>query len=420
MTTVQIETRPRLTRVSVGLLLLLCATAPTGCRCRDQPPETPKTPVPADAKNGRSDARQKRGTPPAERFAFPVIDSHTHIRPTWRSVKPALAIFRRVGVVKFVNKSGGRYGTPRYKAHVRLQQLMGWHRFAFFITLNWKGVNDPGWGEREAKNLALAVKDGAVGVKIFKALGLAVKDTSGKLIAVDDPRLFPIWRTAGKIGAIVAMHTGDPKAFFEKPGPQNERWDELKIAKSWSFYGPKFPSRKTLLAQRDNLLRRFPQTIFLGIHFGNNPEDIDYVARTLANFPNFYIDVAARLGEIGRHAPEKVRALFLRFPKRILFGTDLIISGRYMQLGSVSAKQPTVDDAVRFYLDHRRYFETSLKQIRHPTPIQGRWRINAIALPRGLLRRFYFTNAWDLIFRPQIARRRQIGDYKTYRRGKIR
>lgn len=352
-----------------------------------------------------------------ERSCLPVIDSHTHIMPIYRTVRVAIELFRRAGVVKFVNKSGGYYGSKRYKAHLAVQRALGWDRFAFFINLDWRGVDEPGWGEREAKNLELAVRDGAVGVKIFKSLGLAVEDKDGKLLPVDDPRLFPIWKKAAQIGAIVALHTGDPKAFFEKPGPQNERNDELSIAKSWSFYGPKYPKRETLLAQRDHLLQLFPKMIVLGIHFGNNPEDIDYVARTLERYPNFYVDVSARLGEIGRHPPEKVRKIFERFPTRILFGTDLFITMRGYQLGSVSKTKPKFDDALRFYSDHWHYFESDDRKIAHPTPIQGRWTIDAIGLPPALLRAFYYDNAWRLIFEPQIARRKRLGDYQRLRKG---
>ena len=366
---------------------------------------------------GPRPACDRRPFTASNRACLPVIDSHTHISPLYRPVRTAIEIFRRTGVVKFVNKSGGRYGSPRYKAHIAVQRALGWDRFAFFINLDWRGVNKPGWGEREAKNLALAVREGAVGVKIFKTLGLGVEDEKGKLLPVDDPKLFPIWKKAGEIGAIVALHTGDPKAFFEKPGPTNERNDELTKAPSWSFYGPKFPKRETLLAQRDHVLQLFPKTTFLGIHLGNNPEDIDYVARTLERYPNFYVDVAARLGEIGRHPPAKVRRLFERFPTRILFGTDIFVTSRGYQLGSVSKTKPLFEDAIAFYRAHWHYFESSDRQIAHPAPIQGKWKIDAVGLPRPLLQAFYYDNAWKLIFVPQIARRKRWGDYQRYRLG---
>jgi predicted TIM-barrel fold metal-dependent hydrolase len=332
----------------------------------------------------------------------PVIDSHTLIAPVDESMKLALRIFERVGVVKFCNKNGGPLGSRTFDATLRMKHILK-DRFEFFANLDWTGVGEPGWGQREANRLEREVMVGARGVKIFKSWGLGVTDADGKLLHVDDPRIDPVMERAARINAIVAMHTGDPKAFFEPPTPDNERYDELKMAPDWSFYGPQYPSREQLLEERDRLIARHARATFLLIHLANNPEDIDYVARLLETFPNVYVDTSARLPEIGRHQPDKVRAFFIRFQDRILLGTDLAISPYGMQLGSVSEKPPTLEDAVAFYRAHYRFFESNLKQIAHPTPIQGRWKIDAINLPRDVLRKLYHDNADRLIFKRKMA-----------------
>jgi hypothetical protein len=179
----------------------------------------------------------------------------------------------------------------------------------------------------------------------------------------------------------------------------------LSIAPDWSFYGSDYPKREQLQEERDRVIARHPRTTFLLIHLANNPEDIDYVAALLRKYPNVYVDTSARLPEIGRHPVKKVREFFLEFQDRILFGTDFAVSSYGMQLGSVSPSPPNFDDAVAFYDAHFRFFETDLKQIDHPTPIQGRWKINAIHLPAQVLRKLYFENANKLIF----SRRMRIG-----------
>ncbi|MFH1808574.1 MAG: amidohydrolase family protein [Pseudomonadota bacterium] len=327
----------------------------------------------------------------------PVIDSHTLITQLDGPIDVTLALHDRVGVVKFCNKNGGAPGTRAFEATLHIKKRLG-DRFAFFSNLSWRGVTSPGWGEREAERLELAVRVGAKGIKIFKALGLGVRDDNGRLLTVDDPRLDPLFERAAQLNAIVALHTGDPKAFFEPVTPQNERYDELKQAPDWSFYGGDFPTRDELLAARDRVLAKHPKTTFLLIHLANNPEDLDYVASVLDRFPNVYVDTSARVPEFGRHPADKVRAFFVRYQDRILFGTDLAISPYGMQLGSVSEKPPTFDDAVKFYLAHFRYFETDLKQMDHPTPIQGRWKVDGIALPHEVLRKLYYDNAEKLIF----------------------
>lgn len=330
---------------------------------------------------------------------FPIIDSHVHITPLEESFNTALYIFSRVGIKKFAVKSAGKPGSLRYRMSLKFAEILG-RRMAFFTNVDWDGVDDPGWGKREANRLEQAVRQGARGIKIFKALGLGVRLNNDKLLRVDDPRLDPIWRRAGKLGAIIAWHVADPVAFFKKPDKNNERWDELKLAEDWSFYGKDYPSHAELLAARDRVIARHPKTIFLGIHLANYPENLDYVAKVLDRFPNLHVDTSARVPEFGRHPAAKVRAFFIKYQDRIMFGSDLIVTPRGMQLGSVSADErpPSVADAVEFYAAHRRYFETTRRQIAHPTPIQGRWKVNAINLPPEVLRKLYHDNADKLIF----------------------
>jgi predicted TIM-barrel fold metal-dependent hydrolase len=332
----------------------------------------------------------------------PIIDSHTLITPLDESIKTALALFSKVGVVKFCNKNGGYLGSPLFDATLRVKHELK-DRFEFFANLDWEGVEKRGWARREADRLEHEIALGAKGLKIFKSLGLSARDAKGKLIAVDDPSLDPIFERAGRLNAIVALHVGDPKAFFLPPTPDNERYDELSLAPDWSFYGGDYPSQENLLKQQINRIKRHPKTTFLLIHFGNDAEDLDYVERLLATYPNVYTDISARVPEIGRHPANKVRDLFIRFQDRILFGTDLALSPDNMQLGSVSTKPETFDDAVEFYRKHFRFLESDEKQIDHPTPIQGRWKIDAINLPMPVLRKVYYDNAERLIFQRKVG-----------------
>lgn len=206
----------------------------------------------------------------------------------------------------------------------------------------------------------------------------------------------------------MAWHVADPVAFFNPPTPDNERYDELKVVKRWRFYGQDFPSFQELMDAMVRVIARHPKTTFLLIHMGCNAEDLDFVDRLLTNHANVYTDTAARVPEIGRHDPERVHALFIKHQDRILFGSDFISDGDgAMQLGSVwhvHGAEPGLDDAQEFYARHWRFFETNDRQIDHPTPIQGRWKVDAIGLPPEVLRKFYVTNAEKLLFGPRPAR----------------
>jgi predicted TIM-barrel fold metal-dependent hydrolase len=357
--------------------LLLCLLAPGACRKSP----TPKTSETTD-----------RG---------PVIDSHTLIAPVEGSIDTALALFKRVGVVKFCNKNGGYLGSRSFAATLQVKHRLK-EQFEFFANVSWNRVVEPGWGENEADRFEREVGFGAKGIKFFKAMGLAARDANGKLIPIDDPRFDPIMDRAAKLNAVVAIHVGDPKAFFEPPTPDNERYDELKLAPDWSFYGEDYPPLMELWKQTERLVSRHPATTFLFIHLGLS-EDLDYMEKLLDAHPNVFVDTSARVPEFGRHPVDKVRAFFIKFQDRILFGTDLSISPDHWQLGSVSETPVGIEDAVKFYQAHFRFFETDLKNIDHPTPIQGRWKVNAIHLPSDALHKLYYANAEKLIFARKVT-----------------
>lgn len=331
-----------------------------------------------------------------------IIDSHVHILPTMPALAQALEVFDRVGITKFVAKSAGVYGEPRYYATVAMKRVLG-PRFEYFVNIDWDPIDRPDFATKVAGELERAAREGAKGVKIFKDLGLKVRTADGRIVPVDDPRLDPIFETCARLGFIVAIHVADPVAFFEAVTPANERYEELSIAKGWSFHGKDFPSFEELMAQQERLIARHPNTIFLLIHLGNNAENPKYVAGLFDKYKNVWVDTSARVPEFGRHPAEEMRAFFTKYQDRILFGSDFISSPNGMQLGSVEKEgrgEPTIEDAVRFFERHWAYFETNDAQIEHPTPIQGNWKVDAIGLPPEVLRKLYHDNAEALLFTP--------------------
>jgi len=323
----------------------------------------------------------------------PVIDIHGHISP--RAFRLFSKIMDENNLRLMVNLSGGSTD----KSIVMSKRMAEREpRLIPFYSPRWRRANRPDFGVTEANRLKNAVlKHGFKGLKIAKVLGLGLTDTQGKRLPVDWPELDPLWEMAGKLGVPVAIHTGDPKAFWEPVTPSNERFEELSLHPEWSMADPSKPSRETLLSERNRVLKRHPKTTFICVHFGNNPEDLESVDRWLNAYPNMFIDTAARVPEFGRHPPERIRAFFTRHKKRILFGTDLGLSGRSIMLGSHGKESPTPQDIKPFYDAHWRYFEGKETQIDHPTPIQGKWKIDAASLPSDVLDHLYWKNATHLL-----------------------
>ena len=324
------------------------------------------------------------------------IDVHTHFGPD--AAAHMIALMDAHGIDTVVNLSGGVPG------HGLEQQLAAAARYpgriVVFTLLDWrKAHTGPGYGRRMAEDLPKAKALGARGVKIPKGLGLGYTDYNGQLIAVDDPELDPIFQAAGELGLPIAIHVGDPVAFWKPPTPDNERYEELRVHPEWSFYGAGLPSWEELAAQLERRIARHPKTTFISVHFGNAPEYPDRVAALLAKYPNLYVDTAARIPEIGRADPDHMHDLLEKYQDRVLFGTDLGVGvdPSDLMLGSTGAEPPTQADVERFFSATWRYFETRDKKFPHPTPVQGRWTIDGVGLDRDALRAIYGGNAARLL-----------------------
>lgn len=396
------------------LLLAVALLALTVTSCDKRPPDSnseEKSKASATQKNKEKNDEPARAAPLDDHHAgrWKANDIHTHLGPiAYPIVKDVLD---ENDIHRVVNLSGGHSKDHRTK-HLEMADRLE-NRVALFFNIEWENVDDEDFGEQLADKLENAVAQGFAGVKISKALGLEVETEDDELLPVDTPKLDPLWERAGQLGVPVTIHTSDPKAFFEEPGPENERWAELKVAPDWSFHGEEFPSRKSLLKARDRMVSKHPDTTFILAHMANNPEDMDYVRELLEKHDNLYVDTSARIAEFGRHPSEKIRKFFIDFQDRILFGTDLGIhakaakGGLYYSLflGSVRKERPDLDDVGPFFQKHWRYFETDKKAIEHPIPIQGDWKVHPINLPHEVLAKIYWKNAEKVVFAPWLARR---------------
>jgi predicted TIM-barrel fold metal-dependent hydrolase len=290
-------------------------------------------------------------------------------------------------------------GPPRHMLETQLKAAAQTHgHMVVFANADFRLVpaRPTDYGKLMAEELAESKRLGAVGLKIPKGLGLGYPAPDGKhLLPIDDKGLDPLFEEAGKLGMPVAIHIGDPKAFWQAPTPANERWDELRAHPEWSFYGAGVPAWQELYDAFERRVARHPRTKFIAVHFGDDPEDPANVSRMLDKYPNFYIDTAARVPEMGRHDAAKMRAFFEKYQDRILFGTDTGIGATddEMMFGSNGELPPTRVDEERIFKQTWRYFETSDKQFESPTPIQGRWKIDGVGLPEPILRKIYFDNA---------------------------
>ncbi len=332
------------------------------------------------------------------RARFPVVDIHTHIstRPgsRRRGVPPPelLKTMDAVNLRTMVNLTGG--SGDELSANIKAFDQAFPGRFFTMTEPTWTRASEPGYATWQAEEIAKAKSAGAVGLKILKTLGLYLRDggPSGKLVHVDDERFDPMWDACGRLGLPVAMHVGDPEAFFLPIDRFNERYEELSAHPDWSFYGRDFPAFKEILAARDRVFAKHPRTTFVALHVGHWAENLKAVGEMLDRFPNVNVEIGARIGELGRQ-PRAARMFFDKYQDRILFGTDAI------PLGTETPQQVFGDDLYRIYY---RFLETEDEYFDYAparVPPQGRWRIYGLGLPEPLLRKVYHENAERILGR---------------------
>ncbi len=343
-----------------------------------------------DLRDYKPEPMLKRPDNTPERAKFPVIDAHNHLFGDLPADE-MLAVMDEVGVRTFVNATGNAgiplqnncYTIERRDISRYMDGYVKPHpgRFAAFTMSDFAQWGDPvlltdGFADRCIKHLEEDVARGALGLKITKELGLFFTDSDGNQVAVDDERLFPIWKRAGEMDLPVLIHVSDPVAFFLPVDERNEHYPTLQEFPGWSFHGSHF-SKWELLEQRDRVIAAHPKTRFILPHVANNPEDLDSVSRLLDEFENVVIDFSARIDELGRQ-PYTARDFFIRYQDRILFGTDM----------------PVRADIYRAYF---RFLETRDEYFEYPDYIgrwgYSRWRIHGLHLPDEALKKVYHRNA---------------------------
>ncbi len=313
-----------------------------------------------------------------EKPRYPVIDIHNHLgggkdRLTPAVVQRYLTEMNEAGVRTVVNLDGG-WGARLRETLAALDQAHP-GRFLTFALINFDGLDDEDWGRREAQRLEEGFKAGAKGLKFHKTFGLHHRFKDGQLLRIDDRRLDPVWEACARHKRPVVIHIADPAAFFTPLDRFNERWHELNANPGWLFVDPKYPKRQELLDQLHRVIARHPQTTFINTHFGNNAEDLASVADKLDKYPNMYVDIDARISELGRQ-PYATRRFFLKYPDRILFGTD------------TPPRREAYRTYYRFLETDDEYFDCSASHHR-----QGFWNIYGIYLPAPILAKVYRTNA---------------------------
>jgi predicted TIM-barrel fold metal-dependent hydrolase len=316
------------------------------------------------------------------RAKFPFIDVHNHQRGNMppERLDQLVREMDELNMKVMVNLSGGTGERLRQT----LANMKGRYpdRFVIFANLDFSGIDDSGWGERAATRLEEDIQAGAGGLKIFKNLGMDLRDSKGQRIPTDDPRFDPVWRKCGELKVPVLIHTGEPRPFFEPHDKYNERWLELKQIPSRARPPDRYPPWETIMAEQHHVFEKHPGTIFINAHLGWLGGNLAELGRLMDKYPNMYTEIGAVLAELGRQ-PRFARKWFIRYQNRVMFGKDSYNPVEYHTYFRVLE---TADEYFDYYRKRHAF-----------------WAMYGLDLPDEVLRKLYYKNALHVI--PGINRK---------------
>ena len=310
------------------------------------------------------------------RAKYPFIDVHNH--QSWAmssgEVDTLVQEMDKLNMRVMVNLSGGT--GERLAQAVKNMPGRCPGRFIIFCNLSFDDVDDADYGRKAVMRLEQDYKNGAAGLKIFKNLGLTLKDKNGRRIATDDARFDPVWEKCGELGIPVLIHTGEPSPFFEPQDLHNERWLELKQFPDRARPADRFPPWEQVMGEQHNVFGRHPKTIFINAHLGWLGGDLARLGGLMEKYPNMYTELGAVLAEIGRQ-PRFARAWFIKYQDRIMMGKDAW--------------------APEEYHVYFRVFETADEYFDYYRKRHAFWKMYGLDLPDEVLKKLYYKNALRIL-----------------------
>lgn len=321
---------------------------------------------------------------------FPVIDAHAHFGPlllgesyeTVYDTARTSALLREMGIEKILCLElvwEAEYDRLCRKLEASDGLVVPVGSVDVFRAL------DPDFESYVRRTLVDYKAKGGVAVKLWKNMTLMGREKFGRNLRLDDPRYEPVWRICGELHLPIVIHVADPPCFFRPITPENEHYVCLSMHPEWSFYRPGTFSFEEHMDMQEAVVRDHPETTFVVAHVGSWAENLARVSDWLERYPNMYVDVAARLDQLGRQ-PYSAKAFIERHADRVLFGTDF--EGRFDAERSRS-----------FYHTHFRFFQTLDECFDHPFPdMLGQWKIFGLGLGDDVLRKLYHDNAMRLFW----------------------
>ncbi|MFC3880023.1 amidohydrolase family protein [Algoriphagus namhaensis] len=315
---------------------------------------------------------------------FPFVDIHSHQGGIDEAkIDGLLSEMEELNMGVLVNLSGrgfGRGTSNSQQDYIRsMLKEFETHapgRFMVFTNLNFAGFGDENWTRIAVKELEEDVQAGAVGLKIYKSLGLSVTDINGIRVPVNHPDLDPVWAKAGELGIPVLIHSADPAQFWEPFDANNERWLELKLRPNRKRSDTDPAPFEQIISEQHDVFAKHPGTTFINAHMGWMANDLDKAEAHLEKYPNVNFGIGAVIAEFGRQ-PRRAKAFFEKYQDRILFGKDAYNKEEFHTYFRVLE---TEDEYFPYYRKYHAY-----------------WKMYGLGLSDEVLKKVYYKNALRIV-----------------------
>lgn len=323
---------------------------------------------------------------PRSSAKFPFVDVHSH---QWKmpvmDFTNLVAEMDSLNMGYMINLSGSGFATfagnqnlmdislTESLENIKKQGVS--NRFGVFVNIDFNKIDDPDFGTNNVEIIKDAVMQGVIGLKVYKNLGLNLKDNSGERVKVDDKRLNPIWEVCGELNIPVLIHSGEPSPFFDPIDKHNERWLHARQKPQSFRNSDEYPSFDEVMQEQYNMFKNNPNTTFINAHLGWYGNDLDKMSAQLDDLTNVYTEIGAVIAELGRQ-PIRARRFFIEHQDRVLFGKD-------------TYKKSEFDVYFRILETSDEYFDYYRKRHAH-------WKMYGLNLPDSILKKLYYKNARKL------------------------
>jgi predicted TIM-barrel fold metal-dependent hydrolase len=313
---------------------------------------------------------------------FVRIDTHIHIHRDAPALLAALKAARWRGLDIVVCPASGNEPfdlEEKLRSTLKVQQSGG-DTLAWASTFDARGFEDPGFADRTIARLRQSFDDGAVAVKIWKNIGMAIKAKSGAYLLPDHPALLPVYEAIQRADRTLIAHLGEPDGAWLPLDAKNPELAYYSNNPQWHFFGKDgAPVKDDILKARDRVLARYPKLRVVGCHLGSNEDDLKALAQRLDAYPNFAVDAAARVRYFARGEREQVRQFLTTYQDRVLYATDFSLRDAE-PAAAARALEATHDRDCAFFAGNGR-----IDYAGRPTL--------GLALPERILRKIFRENA---------------------------